>query len=62
MIDARSKERFDGKAPEPRKGLKSGNIKNSFCIPFSLCLNEDKTFKNKKDLKLIFENSLINIT
>mgnify|MGYP001447926244 FL=1 len=61
VIDARSKERFDGKAPEPRKGLKSGNIKNSFCIPFSLCLNEDKTFKNKKDLKLIFENSLINI-
>ncbi len=55
VIDARSKERFEGKVPEPRKGLRSGSIKNSFCIPFNLCLKEDKTFKNKKELKLIFE-------
>ncbi len=61
VIDARIKERFDGKVPEPRKGLRSGCIKNSFCIPFNLCLREDKTFKNKKDLKLIFETSLKNI-
>ena len=61
MIDARSKERFDGRVPEPRKGLRSGSIKNSFCIPFNLCLYEDKTFKSKKDLKLIFETCLKNI-
>ena len=61
VIDARSKERFEGKVPEPRKGLRSGSIKNSFCIPFNLCLSEDKTFKNKKDLKLIFETCLKNI-
>ena len=28
VIDARSKERFEGKIPEPRKGLRSGSIKN----------------------------------
>ena len=39
---------FEGKIPEPRKGLKSGNIQNSFCIPFNECINKDKTFKNKK--------------
>ena len=61
LIDARSKERFDGKVPEPRKGLRSGSIKNSFCIPFNFCLNEDKTFKSKKDLKPIFETCLKNI-
>ena len=61
MIDARSKERFDGKVPEPRKGLRSGSIKNSFCIPFNLCLSEEKTFKSKKDLRLIFETYLKNI-
>ena len=61
LIDARSKERFDGKVPEPRKGLRNGSIKNSFCIPFNLCLNEDKTFKSKEDLKLIFETCLNNI-
>jgi len=61
VIDARSKERFEGKVPEPRKGLRSGSIKNSFCIPFNICLNKDKTFKNKKDLKLIFETCLENV-
>jgi len=61
VIDARSKERFEGKIQEPRKGLRSGSIKNSFCIPFNQCLNEDKTFKSKKDLKLIFETCLENI-
>ena len=60
IVDARSKERFEGKVSEPRKGLKSGNIKNSFCIPFNLCLNVDKTFKNKKDLRVIFETFIKN--
>ena len=61
IIDARSKERFEAKVPEPRKGLRSGNIKNSFCIPFNYCLNEDKTFKKKEDLKKIFKTCLRNI-
>ena len=61
VIDARSKERFEGKVSEPRKGLRSGNIKNSFCIPFNLCLNDDKTFKNKEELKNIFQTCLKNI-
>ena len=61
VIDARSKERFEGKVSEPRKGLRSGNIKNSFCIPFNLCLNEDKTFKNKEKLKNVFQSCLGNI-
>ena len=61
VIDARSKERFDGKIPEPRKGLRSGNIKNSFCIPFNQCLNKDKTFKSRKELRTVFEAYLKNI-
>jgi len=61
VIDARSKERFEGKVPEPRKGLRSGNIKNSFCIPFNECLNDNKTFKNKEELQNIFESCLENI-
>ena len=60
VIDARSKDRFLGKIPEPRKGLKSGSIKNSFCIPFNECLNTDKTFKNHENLKKIFETCLNN--
>ena len=55
VIDARSRERFEGKIPEPREGLRSGNIKNSWCLPFNECLNDDKTFKNKNDLQMIFD-------
>ena len=61
LVDARSRERFEGKVPEPRKGLKSGNIKNSFCIPFNDCLNDDKTFKNNNKLQKIFGSILKNI-
>ena len=61
VVDARSKERFEGKVPEPREGLKSGNIKNSVCIPFGSCLNQDRTFRNKQELEKIFQSSLKNL-
>ena len=61
VIDARSKERFEGKIPEPRKGLRSGCIKNSFCIPFNHCLNEDNTFKKREELIRVFKICLENI-
>jgi thiosulfate/3-mercaptopyruvate sulfurtransferase len=44
VIDARSKERFEGKVPEPRKGLRSGSIENSFCLFFADLINIDGTF------------------
>ena len=47
VIDARSRDRFDGKVAEPRKGLKSGCIKNSYCLPFSELINNDHTFISK---------------
>ena len=50
VIDARSRERFIGKVPEPRKGLRSGSIKNSFCLPFSELINEDHTFISKDEI------------
>ena len=61
LIDARSRERFEGKVPEPRKGLRSGGIKNSFCIPYNDCLNKNKTFKNKDELQKVFKTSLKNL-
>jgi len=61
LIDGRSKDRFEGKVPEPRKGLRGGSIKDSFCIPFNLCLNEDKTFKNNDELKNVFKSCLKDI-
>jgi len=34
IVDARSAERFAGKAPEPRPGLRSGHIPRSFNVPY----------------------------
>ena len=47
VVDARSKDRFEGKVTEPRAGLRSGSIKNSFCLPFSELINDDHTFVSK---------------
>jgi len=61
VIDARSRERFSGKVPEPRHGLRSGSIPKSTCIPFNELINEDHTFKNKLDILKIFKSNLIKI-
>jgi thiosulfate/3-mercaptopyruvate sulfurtransferase len=57
VIDARSKERFEGAIPEPRKGLRSGSIKNSFCLPFSQLINKDHTFINKDKILEKFKST-----
>jgi len=58
VIDARSRGRFEGSEPEPRKELKSGSIPNSICLPFKECINEDHSFKNKEQLLLKFKEVL----
>ena len=50
VIDARSKKRFEGEITEPRKGLRSGSIKDSFCLPFSDLINDDRTFIDKEKI------------
>ena len=56
VIDARSEGRFMGTAPEPRSGLRSGSIENSINVPYETLLNEDSTFKSKRELIDIFSN------
>ena len=50
-------ERFEGKVPEPRKGLRSGSIKNSFCLPFFELINKDHTFISKKEIYEKFKST-----
>lgn len=54
LIDARSKGRFDGTAPEPRPGLSSGHVENAINIPFQDVL-ENGCFKPVDELKPLFE-------
>ena len=56
VIDARSRERFEGKVAEPRKGLRSGSIKNSFCLPFAELINDDHTFVSRDEIEEKFKS------
>ena len=57
VVDARNKKRFLGLEKEPRPGLRSGSIKNSFCLPFGDLINkENKTFKDRNFIKKKFED------
>ena len=63
IVDARSKERFEGKVDEPRPGLKRGCIPNSINIPYKDCINvETNTFKKKHDLNKIFNKNKVDIS
>ena len=55
VIDARSRDRFEGIVAEPRKGLRSGSIKNSFCLPFFELIKEDNTFINNEKIREKFD-------
>lgn len=54
VLDARSKGRYDGTSPEPRKELQSGHIPKSSSLPFSEVLSEGK-FKTKEELQKLFK-------
>ena len=61
VVDARSKNRFLGLEKEPRLGVRSGSIQNSYCLPFGELINtEDKTFIEKNLIKGKFTNIGIN--
>lgn len=55
ILDARSEARFTGKVPEPRKGLRSGQIPSSQNLPYTELLT-DYIFKSETELKAIFES------
>ncbi|MCL4105147.1 UNVERIFIED_CONTAM: hypothetical protein GTU68_018854 [Idotea baltica] len=55
ILDARAADRFDGSAPEPRPGMRSGHIPGSKNIPFKTLLNADSTMRSPDQLKAVFE-------
>jgi thiosulfate/3-mercaptopyruvate sulfurtransferase len=58
LVDARSRDRFEGKKEEPRPGLKKGCVPGSKNIPFQNCINvAANTFKSKSELVNIFKEN-----
>lgn len=62
IIDARSLERFEGTAPEPRAGMRAGHIPGSKNVPFGNLLNTDGTMKPVDQLRLIFETAGVDLS
>ncbi|KAK4253514.1 hypothetical protein QN277_010176 [Acacia crassicarpa] len=61
LIDARSKPRFDGVAPEPREGIQSGHILGSKCIPFFQLLDASQTLLPADEIKKRFDQEAISL-
>jgi thiosulfate/3-mercaptopyruvate sulfurtransferase len=53
VVDARPADRFEGRAPEPRPGLKSGHIPGSLNVPF-VEIVENGHIKSAEALAAIF--------
>lgn len=61
IVDARAAARFEGSAPEPRKGLRSGRIPGSRNVPFATLLNPDGTLKGEAELAAIFAKAGVEV-
>jgi thiosulfate/3-mercaptopyruvate sulfurtransferase len=57
VVDARAQARFDGVAPEPRAGLRSGHIPGSVCVPFVDVIGDDKTMLPAADIHAAFTSA-----
>jgi thiosulfate/3-mercaptopyruvate sulfurtransferase len=62
IVDARSSDRFAGKVPEPRPGLRSGHIPGAHNLPFQKLLNKDGTLKPANELEALFHDAGVDLT
>ena len=61
LVDARSPERFSGKAAEPRPGLRSGHIPGAHNVPYAKLLNADGTLKSPRELESLFREAGVDL-
>ncbi len=61
VLDARAADRFAGRAPEPRAGLRSGHMPGALNLPFPGILNSDGTMKKGEALAQAFRSAGIDL-
>ncbi|MBU9980233.1 3-mercaptopyruvate sulfurtransferase [Proteus mirabilis] len=61
IVDARSADRFYGRAPEPRPGLRGGHIPESKNVPWDLLVTNGQ-LKENAQLKQIFEQADVDLS
>lgn len=57
VLDARAADRFQGKAPEPRAGLRCGHMPGALNLPFPVLLDADGTMKAPAELEAAFRDA-----
>lgn len=57
VVDARATDRFEGRAPEPRPGLRSGHMPGALNLPFPRLLNADGAMKPAAELETAFRTA-----
>ncbi len=62
IVDARSAERFSGRAPEPREGLQSGHMPTAKNIPFQKLVGRNGLFESGSKLQQVFEDAGIDLS
>ncbi len=61
ILDARSADRFEGSAPEPRPGLRMGHMPTALNVPFTELISEYGTFKTQFELAEAFQNAGVDL-
>ena len=61
IIDARPAGRFRGEEPEPRPGLRSGNIPGAINVPYETLLQEGGRLKLPEDIRSVLINAGVDL-
>jgi thiosulfate/3-mercaptopyruvate sulfurtransferase len=60
VVDSRSAERFSGKAPEPRPGLRSGHMPDSFNVPYDRVI-ENGRLASRERIEAAFKSAGVDL-
>ena len=62
IVDARSAERFSGRAQEPRAGLRSGHSPGAHNLPYARLLRQDGTLKSPAQIEALFREAGVDLS
>ena len=62
IVDARSAERFAGKAAEPRPGLRAGHIPGALNVPYGSILTKEGTLKSPTEIAKVFKSAGVDLS
>ena len=62
VVDARSPERFEGRAPDPRKGVRPGHMPGAHNVHYAALVGRDGRLKDEAALRKAFEAAGVDLS